>query len=55
MNLSCTMKTGWQIILIVIPVVEVTQEWIKWHGIDELALHQHEFHLKGRLLGRFPL
>ena len=39
MNLSCTMKTGWQIILIVIPVVEVTQEWFKWHGIGELTIH----------------
>ena len=24
-----------------IPVVEVTQEWFKWHGIDELAVHWH--------------
>ena len=28
-SLSCT------------PVVEVTQEWFKWHSIDELAVHWH--------------
>ena len=24
-----------------IPVVEVTQEWFKWHDIGELAVHWH--------------
>ena len=23
------------------PVVEVTQDWFKWHGIDKLAVHWH--------------
>ena len=35
------MKTGWQIILIVIPVVEVTQEWFKWIFIDTVTLQWH--------------